>query len=181
MCWCFPRARDRRGDNWRAFALATVGTAWSAYQARQWTGEQSQGYSKATAAPAMARLPAHARRDLLRRIADGLRARKEDLARAIVGESGKPVTATRLEIDRAAVTFALASEEATRIDGESLPLDIEPRGERWRCLVERIPVGPTGLENSERAAAEILSLPIYPQLADAAVDRVVAEIRRFFR
>ena len=31
-------------------ALATVATAWSAYQARQWTGEQSQGYSHATAA-----------------------------------------------------------------------------------------------------------------------------------
>jgi hypothetical protein len=31
-------------------ALATVGTAWAAYQARQWTGEQSQGYSHATTA-----------------------------------------------------------------------------------------------------------------------------------
>ena len=31
-------------------ALATVATAWAAYQSRQWTGEQSQGYSKATAA-----------------------------------------------------------------------------------------------------------------------------------
>ena len=30
-------------------ALATVATAWAAYQARQWTGEQSQGYSHATA------------------------------------------------------------------------------------------------------------------------------------
>ena len=30
-------------------ALATVATAWSAYQSRQWTGEQSQGYSRATA------------------------------------------------------------------------------------------------------------------------------------
>jgi len=30
-------------------ALATVATAWAAYQARQWTGEQSQGYSRATA------------------------------------------------------------------------------------------------------------------------------------
>ncbi len=29
-------------------ALATVATAWSAYQARQWTGVQSQSYSKAT-------------------------------------------------------------------------------------------------------------------------------------
>ena len=31
-------------------ALATVATAWAAYQARQWTGEQSQAYSKGTAA-----------------------------------------------------------------------------------------------------------------------------------
>jgi hypothetical protein len=31
-------------------ALATVATAWSAYQSREWTGEQAQGYSHATAA-----------------------------------------------------------------------------------------------------------------------------------
>jgi hypothetical protein len=30
-------------------AVATVATAWAAYQSRQWTGEQSQGYSHATA------------------------------------------------------------------------------------------------------------------------------------
>jgi dTDP-4-amino-4,6-dideoxygalactose transaminase len=44
----------------------------------------------------------------------------------------------------------------------------------------RVAVGPGGLCNSERAAREILSLPMYPQLSDAAVDRVIAEIRRFF-
>jgi hypothetical protein len=31
-------------------AVATLATAWSAYQARQWTGEQSQGYSAGTTA-----------------------------------------------------------------------------------------------------------------------------------
>jgi hypothetical protein len=31
-------------------AVGTLATAWSAYQARQWTGEQSQGYSAGTAA-----------------------------------------------------------------------------------------------------------------------------------
>jgi hypothetical protein len=47
-------SNDTGSDRWlelaAAFllALATVGTAWSAYQARQWTGEQSQGYSRAT-------------------------------------------------------------------------------------------------------------------------------------
>jgi hypothetical protein len=30
-------------------SLATVATAWAAYQSRQWTGDQAQGYSKATA------------------------------------------------------------------------------------------------------------------------------------
>jgi hypothetical protein len=42
---------DRRLD-WIAtalLALATVATAWAAYQSRQWTGEQAQGYSHATA------------------------------------------------------------------------------------------------------------------------------------
>ena len=29
--------------------LATVATAWAAYQSREWTGEQSQGYSRANA------------------------------------------------------------------------------------------------------------------------------------
>jgi hypothetical protein len=30
-------------------AVATLATAWSAYQSREWTGEQSQGYSRANA------------------------------------------------------------------------------------------------------------------------------------
>jgi dTDP-4-amino-4,6-dideoxygalactose transaminase len=43
----------------------------------------------------------------------------------------------------------------------------------------RLASGPSGLGVTERAAPQILSLPIYPQLALAAVDRVVAEIRAF--
>jgi dTDP-4-amino-4,6-dideoxygalactose transaminase len=44
----------------------------------------------------------------------------------------------------------------------------------------RVPAGPGGLCQSEYAAREILSLPMFPQLSDDAVDRVIAEIRRFF-
>jgi len=44
----------------------------------------------------------------------------------------------------------------------------------------RVPVGPTGLCRSEAATREILSLPMYPQLSDETIDRVIAEIRRFF-
>ena len=44
----------------------------------------------------------------------------------------------------------------------------------------QIAIGPGGLAETERVCREILSLPMYPQLPDAAVDRVIAEIRRFF-
>lgn len=44
----------------------------------------------------------------------------------------------------------------------------------------RVPVGPTGLCRSEAVARDILSLPMYPQLSDDAVNRVIAEICRFF-
>jgi dTDP-4-amino-4,6-dideoxygalactose transaminase len=44
----------------------------------------------------------------------------------------------------------------------------------------RVAAGPSGLCRSQSVTREILSLPIFPQLADAAVDRVIGEVRRFF-
>lgn len=55
-----------------------------------------------------------------------------------------------------------------------LPVHLHP------AYLGRVPVGPGGLCNSEAASREILSLPMYPQLRAEAVDRVIAEIRRFF-
>ena len=40
----------------------------------------------------------------------------------------------------------------------------------------RVAIGPSGLGRSEQAAREVLSLPIYPQLGDAAVARVIARL-----
>jgi dTDP-4-amino-4,6-dideoxygalactose transaminase len=44
----------------------------------------------------------------------------------------------------------------------------------------RLACGPSGLGVTERAAPQILSLPIYPQISHEAVDRIIAEIRGFF-
>jgi len=41
----------------------------------------------------------------------------------------------------------------------------------------RIALGPSGMAQTERAASEVFSLPMYPQLGDAQVDRVVAALR----
>jgi dTDP-4-amino-4,6-dideoxygalactose transaminase len=41
----------------------------------------------------------------------------------------------------------------------------------------RVCVGPSGLVRSERAAREVLSLPMYPQLSGPQVERVIAAVR----
>jgi dTDP-4-amino-4,6-dideoxygalactose transaminase len=52
-----------------------------------------------------------------------------------------------------------------------VPVHLQP------AYAGRIAVGPGGLAASERAAAEVLSLPIYPQLDEASVHRVIAAIK----
>ena len=60
----------------------------------------------------------------------------------IVAEAGKPIRLARTEVDRAVLTFKTAAEEAARLGGESLPLDLTEGNEgRWG-LVQRFPVGP---------------------------------------
>jgi dTDP-4-amino-4,6-dideoxygalactose transaminase len=41
----------------------------------------------------------------------------------------------------------------------------------------RLAIGPSGLVRSERAALEVLSLPMYPQLSDTQVERVITAVR----
>jgi dTDP-4-amino-4,6-dideoxygalactose transaminase len=55
-----------------------------------------------------------------------------------------------------------------------VPVHLQP-AYRDRCAA-----GPSGLGLTERAAGEILSLPMYPQLSDAEVDQVISEITKFF-
>ncbi len=88
------------------------------------------------------RLPSHARASVLRVIEADIETRREEYSATIVAEAGKPRLFADAEVQRALVTVRLAAEEATRIGGEVLPVDIEPRGEGALCLVRRFPVGP---------------------------------------
>src|SRR5579863_8360149 len=87
-------------------------------------------------------LPRWKRREILEDIAASLIEQKERFAQLIVAEAGKPVRMARVEVDRAVLTFKTAAEEAARLGGESLPLDLTQGNEgRWG-LVQRFPVGP---------------------------------------
>jgi len=75
-------------------------------------------------------------------IARQIRERKEEIARTISLESGKPIRFARGEVDRAVLTFSISAEEANRIPGEAIPLDLAAGSEdRWG-IVRRFPVGP---------------------------------------
>ena len=54
---------------------------------------------------------------------------------------GKPISFSRTEVDRAVFTFKIASEEAKRINGEIIPLDLASHSERRYGLVKRFPIG----------------------------------------
>ena len=87
-------------------------------------------------------LPRWKRREILEDIAAALIDQKERFAQLIVAEAGKPIRLARSEVDRAVLTFKTAAEEAARLGGESLPLDLTEGNEgRWG-LVQRFPVGP---------------------------------------
>jgi acyl-CoA reductase-like NAD-dependent aldehyde dehydrogenase len=87
-------------------------------------------------------LPRWKRREILEDVASALIEQKERFAKLIVAEAGKPLRLARAEVDRAVLTFKTAAEEAARIGGESLPLDLTQGNEgRWG-LVQRFPVGP---------------------------------------
>jgi glyceraldehyde-3-phosphate dehydrogenase (NADP+) len=87
------------------------------------------------------RLAGFDRSQMLEKVSQEIRRRKEELARSITLQSGKPIKDARVEVDRASGTFGIASEEAKRIGGEIVPLDLIPQtAGRWG-LVRRFPLG----------------------------------------
>jgi acyl-CoA reductase-like NAD-dependent aldehyde dehydrogenase len=88
------------------------------------------------------RMPSYQRRRLLKEITRRLVASREELAGLITRESGKPKTLARFEVDRAIVTFGLGAEEAVRIGGEVIPLDVTEQTSAYRGQWQRVPRGP---------------------------------------
>jgi len=87
------------------------------------------------------KMPAYARADVLRHVVNQMTDRHEELAKALVIEAGKPIRDARGEVTRGIDTFRLASEEATRIYGQYMPLDISARAEGYEGFWKRVPIG----------------------------------------
>jgi acyl-CoA reductase-like NAD-dependent aldehyde dehydrogenase len=88
------------------------------------------------------RLPAYARRDVLAHVAACIERDTDELANLLSRESGKPIRDAAGEVARGALTFRIAAEESTRINGEWLPLDWAPANKGRHGIVRRYPIGP---------------------------------------
>ena len=71
----------------------------------------------------MRKVPGYERFQMLRKAAELMNERLEDLARTISLEGGKVIGEARFEASRAVQTMELSAEEAKRLGGEVLPLD----------------------------------------------------------
>ncbi len=90
----------------------------------------------------MRRLPAYARQEVLYHCATRFRERADELATALCIEAGKPINDARGEVTRLIDTFRIAGEEAVRIDGEVLTMDISARASGYGGMTRRFPIGP---------------------------------------
>src|SRR5436305_7350608 len=111
------------------------------------------------------KLAAFERHRILSDISQGIGERHEEFARSIALEAGKPIKTARAEVDRAIFTFSVAADEATRIGGEWLPLDLQPfTAGRWG-IVRRYPLGPVAAITPFNFPLKLVAHKLAPAIA----------------
>jgi acyl-CoA reductase-like NAD-dependent aldehyde dehydrogenase len=111
------------------------------------------------------RMPVWKRSQALEAISADIGERREDLARTIALEAGKPLSAARGEVDRAVFTFKVAAEEAKRIYGEIVPLDWIPGLEGREAQVRHVPLGPVAGISPFNYPLNLVAHKVAPALA----------------
>ncbi|MEL6739084.1 MAG: aldehyde dehydrogenase family protein [Planctomycetota bacterium] len=114
---------------------------------------------------AFASVPVHARRDMLRHAADRFDAQRDDLADLLRAEGGKPISAARGEVSRLIETFTIASEEAVRIAGETIPMETSARTEGYRATTQRVPIGACGFITPFNFPLNLVAHKVAPAIA----------------
>ena len=92
-------------------------------------------------AKVMAKLSSYERWKILRKAADTMAARNEELGQLISKEEGKIIAEGRGEANRAVETIMGSAEEAKRLYGETVPLDADPTGSKKFGFTLRVPCG----------------------------------------
>src|SRR6266496_1661835 len=73
-----------------------------------------------------------------------MRDRRQELARTLALEAGKPVTQALVEVDRAVQTITFSAVEARTLAGRGVVVDAHPAGVGRRGWTIRVPIGVVG-------------------------------------
>ncbi|MEQ6855041.1 aldehyde dehydrogenase family protein [Lysinibacillus capsici] len=84
---------------------------------------------------------AYERAEILYKVVDIMRQRKEELAEILALEAGKPIVAGLAEIDRTIATYQFAAEGAKQANGETVPMDAAPGAGDRIGWTKREPIG----------------------------------------
>jgi len=117
------------------------------------------------AADTMRRLPPYQRQAILNHCVTRFEALQDDLALALCIEAGKPIKDSRGEVTRLIDTFRIAAEEAVRLKGEVLNLEISPRTRGYRGMVKRVPIGPCSFISPFNFPLNLAAHKIAPAIA----------------
>lgn len=86
-------------------------------------------------------LPTHKRISILKKTAEIMQSRYEELAVTIASEGSKTIKEARKEVGRAINTITISAEEARRINGETIPFDSAEGSENRVGYYYRFPIG----------------------------------------
>lgn len=117
------------------------------------------------AARPMRELAPYDRQGILMHCVERFRARVDELAYALCIEAGKPIRDARGEVGRLIDTFRLAAEEAVRIEGEVLNLEISPRARGYRGMTQLVPIGPCSFISPFNFPLNLVAHKIGPAIA----------------
>ncbi len=98
-------------------------------------------FAAVTAEAPMRALRPYQRQQILEHCVERFRDRAEELTLALCIEAGKPIKDARGEVTRLVDTFKVAAEEAVRIDGQVINLEISERAKGYRGFIKRVPIG----------------------------------------
>jgi acyl-CoA reductase-like NAD-dependent aldehyde dehydrogenase len=117
------------------------------------------------ASDAMRRLPPYLRQKVLNHCVVRFEAMQDELALALCVEAGKPIKDSRGEVSRLIDTFRIAAEEAVRIEGDVLNLEISQRTRGYRGMVKRVPIGPCSFISPFNFPLNLAAHKIAPAIA----------------
>ncbi len=82
-------------------------------------------------------LPPYKRYEIIKKVSELLQEEKESFTNSIISEAGKPRKQASTEVDRAIQTFEVAAEEAKRISGQGVPVELrQDQKIVWHSLFE---------------------------------------------